>query len=413
MNFSKGVATYCRDSVTPIRAEEGLTQTYCSASDNIGFYEHLHEAYTDDDLKDIDSEGRCIITQHTVKTLNGESSRELVVINVYCPHAENDERLEFKLKFYKALELRCKNILENGLDVIVLGDINTSHRLIDHCEPDDVEKFSKTPSRQWLDGFLTEKAEENKFIDTFRHLYPTREKSFTCWNTKLNARVNNYGTRIDYIFINSHLLPKLKDCAILSDVYGSDHCPVRTILDIDILPATRAPSVCTRFYKEFAGKQQKLLKFISKRSRSEMIECSSTGSVESESKKPRITKTVPQQSNLLMFFGKPKVAVPTPTHAATEIPVVADSAPESASDMTSEPKQSAPSASAQLWKSVLKGPPPPPVCKGHLEPCVLRTVKKKGPNMNRQFWACARATGHSRDPQAQCDYFLWVSSSKR
>jgi hypothetical protein len=82
-----------------------------------------------------------------------------------------------------------------------------------------------------------------------------------------------------------------------------------------------------------------------------------------------------------MFFSKPKVPVPTPTNAATEIRVIADSTPESTSEEqhTSEQNQSVPSASAQLWKSVFKGPPSPPVCKGHFEPCVLKTVKKKAP----------------------------------
>lgn len=58
------------------------------------------------------------------------------------------------------------------------------------------------------------------------------------------------------------------------------------------------------------------------------------------------------------------------------------------------------------------GPPPPPVCSGHKESCVLRTVKKKGPNMNRQFWACARAAGHSSDKNAQCNFFMWASTKR-
>ncbi|KAH6760068.1 endonuclease/exonuclease/phosphatase family protein [Perilla frutescens var. frutescens] len=32
-----------------------------------------------------------------------------------------------------------------------------------------------------------------------------------------------------------------------------------------------------------------------------------------------------------------------------------------------------------------------PLCKGHKEPCVSRTVKKPGPNLGRRFYACARA----------------------
>lgn len=77
-----------------------------------------------------------------------ENFISLVVINVYCPNAgENDERLPYKLEFYRALNLRCHDFLSQGYYVIVLGDMNVSHRLIDHCEPEDVSSFPKSPSR--------------------------------------------------------------------------------------------------------------------------------------------------------------------------------------------------------------------------------------------------------------------------
>lgn len=65
-----------------------------------------------------------------------------------------------------------------------------------------------------------------------------------------------------------------------------------------------------------------------------------------------------------------------------------------------------------FWKSVLHGPPPPPSCKVHGEPCVLRTVKKDGPNMGKQFFVCARPQGHASNPEARCNFFLWVDKGK-
>jgi len=43
-------------------------------------------------------------------------TRRLVVINVYCPRAEpgNAERLEYKLQFYRLLQLRAEAILDSG-----------------------------------------------------------------------------------------------------------------------------------------------------------------------------------------------------------------------------------------------------------------------------------------------------------
>jgi hypothetical protein len=53
----------------------------------------------------------------------------------------------------------------------------------------------------------------------------------------------------------------------------------------------------------------------------------------------------------------------------------------------------------------------PPRCKGHNEPCVIRTVKKKGPNQGRQFYVCVRADGPP--PVGRCDHFQWATSAHR
>lgn len=52
----------------------------------------------------------------------------------------------------------------------------------------------------------------------------------------------------------------------------------------------------------------------------------------------------------------------------------------------------------------------PPCCFGHQEPCVIRTVKKKGPNQGRQFWVCARPEGPS--PVGRCDHFQFASKAR-
>ena len=68
--------------------------------------------------------------------------------------------------------------------------------------------------------------------------------------------------------------------------------------------------------------------------------------------------------------------------------------------------------SASIWKQILKGPEPPPVCSGHNEPCVLRTVKKDGPNYGKQFYCCARPAGHSTNREARCNTFLWRKNKR-
>jgi hypothetical protein len=52
----------------------------------------------------------------------------------------------------------------------------------------------------------------------------------------------------------------------------------------------------------------------------------------------------------------------------------------------------------------------PPLCSGHKEPCVIRTVKKKGANHGRQFHCCARSDGPP--PAGRCDYFVWACGQR-
>ena len=80
----------------------------------------------------------------------------LAVVNVYCPRADPDDvdRETFKMKFYKLLELRCRALERSGSHVIVLGDVNTSHHRIDHCDP--YEQFEERGGRQWMSHFLGE-----------------------------------------------------------------------------------------------------------------------------------------------------------------------------------------------------------------------------------------------------------------
>lgn len=49
-----------------------------------------------------------------------------------------------------------------------------------------------------------------------------------------------------------------------------------------------------------------------------------------------------------------------------------------------------------------------PICKGHKEACILRIVSKKGPNVGRKFWVCARPNGKEGDLLAKCDTFSWA-----
>ena len=73
--------------------------------------------------------------------------------------------------------------------------------------------------------------DECGLVDAYRYLYPDKVE-YSWWSYRMKARERNVGWRIDYFLISDFAKDKIKDVKILTDVMGSDHCPV--LLDIDI-----------------------------------------------------------------------------------------------------------------------------------------------------------------------------------
>lgn len=64
------------------------------------------------------------------------------------------------------------------------------------------------------------------FIDSFRALYPDKERAYSWWSYRANARANNVGWRIDYFILSQRLRERLTGADIFPEIFGSDHCPV-------------------------------------------------------------------------------------------------------------------------------------------------------------------------------------------
>ena len=315
-----GVATYVKPEFTPVKAEEGLAGILPSTQipDKIGGLENIDEEFTAEELKALDAEGRCVLTIHELSTENG--TKQLAVFNVYCPRADPDlpDRLAFKLKFYKLLEIRTKNLLKNGYWVLINGDINTSHREIDHCDP--YEDFSQTPSRKWMDHLLlnasdndeelsqdwkisnTDSYDSTIFLDTFRRFWPERKEAFTCWTTKTNCRANNFGTRIDYILTCEEMQSFITACDIWPEMEGSDHCPVYAELKVSGVPPKKPPQYCTKNFQEFAGQQQKLSAYFSAHNKRKMEDSESESNCSTSS--TVVVKKRIKQKDISNFFMK-------------------------------------------------------------------------------------------------------------
>lgn len=149
------------------------------------------------------------------------------LMTVYTPNARRDlKRLEYRLEWGKDF-VHFIGELDSRKPVIFCGDLNVAHQEIDLKNPKNNMKNA---------GFTAEEREDFSqllaagFADSFRYLYPDREGAYSWWSYMGNARGRNIGWRIDYFVVSNRLTAKVKDSKILSDVFGSDHCPVE--LDI-------------------------------------------------------------------------------------------------------------------------------------------------------------------------------------
>lgn len=161
--------------------------------------------------KKFDSEGRFI-------RLDFE---DFILINVYMPHGgRHKERMDYKLECYEFLLRYLESIADQK--VILAGDFNIAHKSIDLARPEqnvNNTMFTKE-ERKMIDRLLM-----LGFIDSFRK-FNRSSGYYTWWPRGHEARKRNIGWRIDYIFISKNLENKLKNAFILSDIEGSDHCPV-------------------------------------------------------------------------------------------------------------------------------------------------------------------------------------------
>ena len=63
------------------------------------------------------------------------------------------------------------------------------------------------------------------YKDSYRTLYPDKVE-YSWWSYRFHAREKNAGWRIDYWLVDPRLWDKVEDSKILTDIYGSDHCPI-------------------------------------------------------------------------------------------------------------------------------------------------------------------------------------------
>lgn len=166
-----------------------------------------------------DREGRVI-------TLEYEA---FYLVTCYTPNSQNElMRLPYRMDWEDAF-LSYLKVLDEKKPVILCGDLNVAHQEIDLKNPKTNHQNAgfSDEERAKISTLL-----DAGFTDTFRYFYPDAEGIYSWWSYRFKSREKNAGWRIDYFITSKRLEEKLEKAAILTDILGSDHCPIE--LDVTL-----------------------------------------------------------------------------------------------------------------------------------------------------------------------------------
>lgn len=167
--------------------------------------------------EEFDGEGRVIAAEYG----------EFILVTVYTPNSQRElTRLSFRMEFEDAFRAYLAGLRERK-PVLVCGDMNVAHRPIDlrHPKPNIGNAGFTYEERGKFSELLA-----SGFVDTFRYFYPEQTGAYSWWSYMHNSRQNNTGWRIDYFLADERFTDRLSDSLILSEVQGSDHCPVELLI---------------------------------------------------------------------------------------------------------------------------------------------------------------------------------------
>ena len=153
---------------------------------------------------------------------------DFFLVCVYTPNSQDGlRRLDYRMRWEDDFR-RYLQGLDSRKPVVVCGDMNVAHNEIDLKNPKNNRQNAgfTDEERNQMTALL-----EAGFADTFRHLHPTQEGIYSWWSYRFHAREKNTGWRIDYFLTSTRLLPRVREANILTDIMGSDHCPVELVLD--------------------------------------------------------------------------------------------------------------------------------------------------------------------------------------
>ncbi len=151
------------------------------------------------------------------------------MVCVYTPNSQDGlKRLDYRMQWEDDFRAYLLS-LDAKKPVLVCGDMNVAHQEID----------LKNPKTNHMNAGFTDEEREKftqllgaGFTDTWRTLNPDVKDVYSWWSYRFQARAKNTGWRIDYWLVSNRLFPQVTDANILTDITGSDHCPVEVELKV-------------------------------------------------------------------------------------------------------------------------------------------------------------------------------------
>ncbi|XP_041024502.1 DNA-(apurinic or apyrimidinic site) endonuclease, chloroplastic isoform X5 [Juglans microcarpa x Juglans regia] len=171
-------------------------------------------------ISDHDSEGRLVMAEFD----------SFYLLSGYVPNSGDGlRRLSYRVTQWDPSLSNYMKELEKSKPVILTGDLNCAHEEIDIYNPAGNKRsagFTDEERQSFGTNFLS-----RGFVDTFRRQHPG-VVGYTYWGYRHGGRKTNRGWRLDYFLVSESIADKVYDSYILSDVGGSDHCPVGLILKL-------------------------------------------------------------------------------------------------------------------------------------------------------------------------------------
>ncbi|KAF8561146.1 hypothetical protein P879_07483 [Paragonimus westermani] len=162
-----------------------------------------------------DTEGRVITAEY----------EKFYYVIAYVPNSgQGLKRLPYRHNQWDPDFISYLKKLDAIKPLIVGGDLNVAHQEIDLANPASNRKSAGFTDEERSD--FTQLLAEVNLVDTYRTLYPSRDKAYTFWNYRQGARPKNTGWRLDYFLVSKRLMDHVCDHEIRCGILGSDHCPI-------------------------------------------------------------------------------------------------------------------------------------------------------------------------------------------